>query len=109
VIHFWFSLRNPFSQRWDISTAKHGKLSENKSWEFNTYKTSTIISLEVSISFRCDHAGVHLMGGLFGRLVEFHMYDTRHWDYETNSWEVYEDRSGSASQTKKAKKAKINT
>ena len=38
-----------------------------------------------------DHAGVSLWLGLSGFDVGLHFYDTRHWDYENNRWEVYEE------------------
>jgi hypothetical protein len=30
------------------------------------------------------------MLGLLGYSVEFHFYDTRHWDFETNTWVKYD-------------------
>jgi len=35
---------------------------------------------------RCDHAGVKLELGLFGYELTFNLYDSRHWDYETNNY-----------------------
>ena len=35
---------------------------------------------------RCDHAGIKLELGLFGYELTFHLYDSRHWDYEANNY-----------------------
>ena len=39
---------------------------------------------------RCqDHAGIEIGIGIFGYGVSFRMYDTRHWDYDKNTWSTY--------------------
>ena len=38
-------------------------------------------------------AGVSLWLGLLGFDVGLHFHDTRHWDYENNRWEVYDEDS----------------
>jgi hypothetical protein len=38
-----------------------------------------------------DHAGWNFEIGLFGGIFVLSYYDTRHWDYENNCWEVYND------------------
>ena len=86
MISFHFTVKNPFSDRWDISLSKSGLLGENKAWEFNTYKTAHIINIDFRLSFRTDHAGVQFSLGLLGRDVEFNFYDRRHWDSEKNDW-----------------------
>lgn len=38
-----------------------------------------------------DHAGPELEFGLFGYSVSLKMYDIRHWDYENQTWEKYDE------------------
>lgn len=90
MINFNFNLANPFVDRWDVVVSKHGKLFKHKAWEFNTYKSSCIVDVDFRFTTRGDHAGVRLMLGLFGYEAEFNFYDTRHWDYETNTWVTYD-------------------
>lgn len=89
MINFNFSISNPWSRRWKTLWCKHSLLSINKAVEFNGYKTNTIITVDFNLTFQTDHAGLRLMLGLFGYEVEVHFYDTRHWDNEKDSWNVY--------------------
>lgn len=65
-------------------------IGDHKAWEFNGYQTAQLIELDFGLSFKGDHAGLRTMLGLFGYSVEFHLYDTRHWDFETNTWVKYD-------------------
>ena len=67
-----------------------GKLFENKAWELeHTYYSGSLFDIDISWSIREDHAGFEICLGMFGYGVHFHIYDTRHWDYEKNAWELY--------------------
>lgn len=90
MINFNFNLYNPFSNRWDIIWTKSKLLTQHKTIEFNGYKTNSILQINFTLSSRCDHAGVNLMVGLFGYIVELHFYDTRHWDNINNCWGRYD-------------------
>jgi hypothetical protein len=90
MINFSFSVSNPFSNRWKTLWNKYGIVSDHKSWEFNGYQTHQLIDLDFSLSFRGDHAGLRVMLGLLGYSVEFHFYDTRHWDFKTDTWVKYD-------------------
>ena len=85
-----FSVSNPFSSRFENVSMKHGLLEGHKAWEANLYKTNVIFSFGFRLAFRQDHAGVSVEIGLFGYELEAQLYDTRHWDDETNSWVVYD-------------------
>lgn len=37
-----------------------------------------------------DHAGPRLHVELFGFMIGFKIYNVNHWDYEKNTWEVYD-------------------
>lgn len=86
MINFNFNVSNPWSRRWIVLWTKNCMLSSNKAVEFNGYKTNSLVSIDFDLNIRTDHAGVRLMLGLFGYEVEFHFYDTRHWDREMESW-----------------------
>jgi len=90
MINLNFSISNPWSDRWNAIWCKSGSLCKFKGWEFNIYKTHYLINVDLSLNVRCDHAGFQIMLGLFGYSVELHFYDSRHWNYENNCWEVYD-------------------
>lgn len=76
--------KNNFKAIWN----RHRMLSENKAWETEIYKDSEcIFGLGFRFSFRGhDHAGLRINLGIFTYRFDMHIYDTRHWNYETNSW-----------------------
>jgi hypothetical protein len=92
MINLKFNIDNPWrtNKVWNILWTKYGSITENKAWEFNGYHTGNIINVEFHWTFQGDHAGVRLMIGLFGYEVELDFYDTRHWDFEKNTWKCYQ-------------------
>jgi hypothetical protein len=90
MINFNFSFANPWSNRWECIVNKSGLVGNNKAWEANLYRTNHIVSIDFSLSFRGDHAGVRISGGVLGFEGEFHLYDRRHWDYDKNDWVKYD-------------------
>jgi hypothetical protein len=99
MLYLNFSLSNPwyktFKGHKDYYNLflYHGKLSTNKHWEFEGYKDSRkVIGMEISLSWRGrDHAGLEVGLCLLGRDIALRVYDTRHWDYEKNTWVKHED------------------
>ena len=73
----------------DILWNKSGSISQNKAWEFNGYRAGNLITVGFHWTLQGDHAGVHVMLGLLGYETELHFYDTRHWNYDVNTWECY--------------------
>lgn len=72
---------------------RSGRVTKNKSWEFQIYKSSYHL-MEFSLRYDlkgCDHAGLNLNVNLFGYNLDFVVVDNRHWDYNNNCWEVYKD------------------
>ena len=68
-----------------------GRLSKHTAWELeHTYYSGSLLDIDTSLGIREDHAGFEITLGLFGYGVHFHIYDTRHWNNETNKWEVYD-------------------
>lgn len=91
MIYLNLTLRNPWSDRFENVYATGGHLAGHKAWEFQIYRSDTVAELECRITTREDHAGLKLGIGLLSWTVDFNVYDTRHWNYDTQSWEVYED------------------
>jgi hypothetical protein len=91
MINLNFSIANPWrtDKIWNILWSKYGSITRNKAWEFNGYRTGCIINVEFRWTLQGDHAGAYLMMGLLGYEVELAFYDTRHWNYDTNTWECY--------------------
>jgi len=90
MINLQFNIYNPWSSRWTILWNKSKSIGKNKAVEFNGYRTNHIINIDFSFKPAGDHGGAWIMLGLFGFDVELYFYDTRHWDYLTNTWEYYE-------------------
>lgn len=63
----------------------------NREVSFDITILYALFHFEFIIEWKTDHAGVSLWLGLLGFDVGLHFYDTRHWDYENNRWEVYEE------------------
>ncbi len=87
MVEIKFAVSNPFSNRWGILITKVKQFSK-KAVEFNVYKTNSILAVELNFSSRRDHAGLRFDIGFLGYDVELHLYDVRHWDRETKSWEL---------------------
>jgi hypothetical protein len=85
-----FNVYNPWSDTWAILWNKSKLLGKNKAVEFNGYRTNHIVNVDFQFNPVGDHAGASIMLGLFGYDVELHFYDTRHWNYLTNTWESHE-------------------
>ena len=84
------SITNPWSDLFRHVIAKSGKISKHKAWEFEIYRSDTIAEIEGRFSIRQDHAGFQLGLGLFSWTLRFQFYDTRHWDYDKNTWVKYD-------------------
>ena len=57
---------------------------DNKCWNF----FDLFITLNGS---GCDHAGFRFNLEIIGLSLNFKVYDSRHWDYENNCWENYDN------------------
>jgi len=91
MINLNLSIENPWSDRWNTIWFKNGLLPNHKAWEFNAYRTHYLVDFEFRLTRKGDHAGLQTMFGLVGYAVEFGLYDTRHWNYQKNDWEIYPD------------------
>lgn len=84
-------ITNPWSDRFEPIRAWGGKLTKHKGWEVEIYRSDTVVELEARFTARQDHAGLTLGLGLFSYTIRIQFYDSRHWNYDTKTWEVYED------------------
>lgn len=65
----------------------HGKITKHTAWELeHSYYSGTLLDFDFSFTTRKDHAGLDLVAGILGYGVGFRVYDTRHWNDETNTW-----------------------
>lgn len=63
----------------------------NKAIELEVLQLShTIFEVQINITVKCSHAGLQCELGILGYCICFNFYDTRHWDYDTNTWETYD-------------------
>ena len=92
MINLNFSMAMPWrsAKVWDILWNISRSVTKHKAWEFNGYRTGRLINVDFHWTLQGDHAGARLMLGVFGYEVELHFYDTRHWNYDTNTWECYQ-------------------
>jgi len=86
-------LANTFvKEKFDNLFCRSGLITANKAWEFELIKYSrTLLKAEFRWTVQIDHAGPSISVGLLGYEVSFQIYDTRHWNYGTNAWEIYND------------------
>jgi hypothetical protein len=92
IANFRFELSNPFD-RWEYFKplgSINGRLFTNKAWELeHSFMSTMLIDTDFVWSHKTDHAGLSIMIGLLGYGVGFRIYDTRHWNSDTNNWEEY--------------------
>lgn len=93
ILNLRFEIANPFD-RWEYFKplgCLSGKLPWHKAWELeHSFYTGLVADFEMRYTRCTDHAGVECCIGLLGYGVAFRFYDTRHWNYETKSWGIYD-------------------
>jgi hypothetical protein len=89
IFSFRVELTNPFD-RWEFFKnlgCISGKLTKNKAWELeHSFMSTMLVDADITWSHNRDHAGLSVTIGLIGYGVHFHIYDTRHWDYNANAY-----------------------
>lgn len=94
MIYLNLNLRNPWAGDNSFKNIKtwHGSIPiPNKYWEVQILHNDNWLRFEFEFTIRQDHSGANLELGLFGYEIHFTIYDNRHWDYENNCWEKYEE------------------
>jgi len=80
--------------QWESLFVKSGKTRwPNKAWEIEAqnFGWGDLLTFEFTWTRKTDHAGVSLKLGLLGYVFDARIYDTRHWDNDTNNFVVYAD------------------
>ena len=69
------------------------KITKNKTVEMEIINWPDQISFGVNFiwNWHQDHAGLNLDLNFLILEIHLRLRDTRHWDYENNCWEVYEE------------------
>ena len=89
MIHISVGLSNPWGRPFDNLWNRSGLITTHKAWEIELLQTRTMIGFELSFTQRQSHAGLTVELAVLGRSVCFTIYDTRHWNHETGTWEVH--------------------
>lgn len=98
MFNLHFSIENPFN----ISVNQkeifefHHKVTKNKNIEsqITFFGLSKLFSMGFDTSWSgYDHAGPSVYIEFFGLYFRLAFFDTRHWNYKTNNWEVYPGES----------------
>ena len=93
MIYFNTSISNPFSRDSNFKNyfSITGKLSGNKYWEVGGCRDSTcLVGIELDTRWSgINHGGIHIELTLCGYCFSALIYDNRHWDYDTDDWEVH--------------------
>jgi hypothetical protein len=92
IVNIRVELKNPFD-RWDYFRnfgCVSGTLFTYKAWELeHSYYSPMLVDADIRWRHHTDHAGIDLALGILGYGISFRFYDTRHWDYENNTWSRY--------------------
>lgn len=79
MIHFTFTLANPWSKRFETVFYRTGKaLLSNKVWEVQFIKTNDIVSVGIEVWPNQEHSRARFEIGLIGYCLTVDVYDTRH-------------------------------
>lgn len=86
VLHNLWS-KEKFKALWN----KSGSITEYKHWELElTSYSKDFLGIRLDTRWRGrDHAGFSVEFILLGYNLHANIYDSRHWNYENNSWEIY--------------------
>jgi hypothetical protein len=87
MIHFSFSLRNPFYKKFKTLFYTAGSITQNKKFELEIHQNSNILGLEFSLTTKQDHAGMTLGFSFLTLELHFQIYDKRHWNSLLNNWQ----------------------
>ena len=89
IFNFRLELTNPFD-RWEVFKplgSISGMLCWHKAWELeHSYMSTMLLDIDSRLTTRRDHAGLDITIGILGYGIHFSIYDTRHWDYNTNAY-----------------------
>jgi hypothetical protein len=88
MISLKFCVTNPWSDRFESLYSSAGKtLIKHKVWEFQILRTDELLAIDLRCNIRGDHAGLDIWSSLLSYSLNFKIYDSRHWNYESSCWE----------------------
>jgi hypothetical protein len=92
MLHLNFTLTIPWvTEDFKSLYDKSGGIGKHTSWEIELFKDSqTFFQFTLSWTARRDHAGPAIEIGVLGYIASAKIYDCRHWNHKTATWEVYE-------------------
>lgn len=93
MINIWLAIKNPFKCADFKNYVCYTKLiAKHKAFEVQVSKyADNFLEFNLNLNWRGeDHAGPSIEINLFGWTLCVKIYDTRHWDYENNCWQVYD-------------------
>ena len=91
MIYFGFSISNPWGRPFENLWNRSGSITRHTAWEVELLQTNQLIGFNFSYTRRESHAGLTLQLAWPGRSLSFMICDTRHWNYETNTWETHNE------------------
>lgn len=85
ICNIW--TKDKFKNLWN----KAGSITKHKHWEVELYRYyPEFLGIRLDTCWRGgDHAGFSVELILLGYTFRAKIYDSRHWNYFTNSWEIY--------------------
>ena len=92
MINFDITLTNPWARdNFKNLFCKEEPLTLNKNYSFEIlYHNPMLAKLSFEFNWRGqDHAGPGFEFGILGYSIAVKIYDTRHWDRESNGWQQY--------------------
>ncbi len=95
MINLRLSLTNPWWNRFEtVYFRANNTPFKHKFYELQVMKSDDIVSFDLRITTRCDHAGIDLWLGLFGYSINLNFYDNRHWNSKEGRWMFYTEENG---------------
>ena len=94
MLSFDIQIRNPFKhESFKTYWCKTWGPWKNKAFEIQASKYAfNLFELNVDLNwYGLDHEGPQLELGIFGYNIRSKLYDIRHWNDETNTWETYDN------------------
>lgn len=98
MIHLNFAITNPYANNnFKNLYCRTWQLAKNKYFELQFFhEPRRLLAINVNLTWRgFDHAGPEFELTMLGYTISLHLYDNRHWDYETNDWVNYSDEDNS--------------
>lgn len=89
MIHFSFSIQNPFKyEPFNSIKCWNGRVTKNKAWEIQLSKYAyTLLGISLDLAWKgIDHAGPKIEISLVGYTLDVCVYDIRHWSYDEHRW-----------------------